>query len=261
MGEKLTTYQGLCNIGEWHSHHRIGLPSPSRGDQTTVWKHMESVAGGRFLVFIASISGSKSRPDVNIGCFMFCSETRTMTEGLLTTLQKCSPIRGQFNDASFEPGPERGVSWVDFIEAIRKEIGDTIMGSHKVSQYKQLSVRPKGRPYEKTSTRQATDKTNLKSSTHNASYGSTNHSEVPKNMPSKPIKKTKSKKSSELKSDDVITKQPMTPMRDLVSPCPTSGSNDGSKSPSIFAIFDCCIACKCNKYNRLNEEEYTTMFT
>ncbi len=121
MGERLTTYQGLCNIGEWHSHHRIGLPSPSRGDQTTVWKHMESVAGGRFLVFIASISGSKSRPHVNIGCFMFCSETRTMTQGLLITLQKCSPIRGQFNDASFEPGPEKGVSWVDFIEAIRKE--------------------------------------------------------------------------------------------------------------------------------------------
>ena len=71
MGNELTTSQGLCNIGEWHSHHRIDLPSPSQGDQTTVWNRMDSIAGGRFLFFIASITVSNEQPHVNIGCFMF----------------------------------------------------------------------------------------------------------------------------------------------------------------------------------------------
>ena len=53
----LTSSQGLCNIGEWHSHHTLGLAEPSDGDQQTVWNHIPSVAGGRFLVFIANIRG------------------------------------------------------------------------------------------------------------------------------------------------------------------------------------------------------------
>ena len=52
----LTSSQGLCNIGEWHSHHRLGLAKPSHGDQNTVWKHLPTIAGGRFIVFIANIS-------------------------------------------------------------------------------------------------------------------------------------------------------------------------------------------------------------
>ncbi|XP_028402840.1 uncharacterized protein LOC114525641 [Dendronephthya gigantea] len=112
VGEKLTKSQGLCNIGEWHSHHRIGMPTPSYGDQTTVWSNMDSVAGGRFLVFIASISDSFKKPSVSIRCFMFT--TKDMSEGSLQILQGYSPIRGQFNDVA--PGPEQGVGWEDFVK-------------------------------------------------------------------------------------------------------------------------------------------------
>ena len=35
------------------------------------------------------------------------------------TLQGNSPIRGQFNDVSFEPGPEEGVTWGTFVEAVK----------------------------------------------------------------------------------------------------------------------------------------------
>jgi hypothetical protein len=56
----LTSSQGLCNIGEWHSHHTLGLAEPSYGDQQTVWNHISTVAGGRFLVFIANIRGTAS---------------------------------------------------------------------------------------------------------------------------------------------------------------------------------------------------------
>lgn len=122
-GKELTTSQGLCNIGEWHSHHRINLPEPSEGDQTTVWKHVKSFSGGRFLLLIATIVGSAENPRVKVGCFMFSYETKEMSKGTLVTLKGASPIREQFDDKSFQSGPEDCVSWVDFVaahEAARK---------------------------------------------------------------------------------------------------------------------------------------------
>ena len=122
-GKELTTSQGICNIGEWHSHHRINLPEPSEGDQTTVWKHVKSFSGGRFLLLIATIDGSAENPRVEVGCFMFSYETKEMSKGKLVTLKGASPIREQFDDKSFQSGPEDCVSWVDFFaahEAARK---------------------------------------------------------------------------------------------------------------------------------------------
>ena len=121
-GKELTTSQGICNIGEWHSHHRINLPEPSEGDQTTVWKHVKSFSGGRFLLLIATIDGSAENR-VKVGCFMFSYETKEMSKGTLVTLKGASPIREQFDDKSFQSGPEDCVSWVDFFaahEAARK---------------------------------------------------------------------------------------------------------------------------------------------
>jgi hypothetical protein len=36
-GNYLTQQHGLCNIGQWHSHHRLSLTRPSGGDENTVW--------------------------------------------------------------------------------------------------------------------------------------------------------------------------------------------------------------------------------
>jgi len=40
VGNQLTTKEGLCHIGEWHSHHTLGLTRPSGGDENTVWSNM-----------------------------------------------------------------------------------------------------------------------------------------------------------------------------------------------------------------------------
>lgn len=272
MGDELTTSQGLCNIGEWHSHHRIDLPSPSQGDQTTVWNHMDSIAGGRFLVFIASITGSKKQPYVNIGCFMFSSDTRKMSEGSLMTLQGSSPIRGQFNDVSFEPGPEKGVSWGTFIEAVKasQNVKNKRMLTHgnsvedenglkstqkrnpnkpavtlgnrhnheTTSTVEDLNESQPGKEHRREKTRDVTDKTRLISSTPSATYGST------KSVRSKSTKK-KTKKNSEGHDiiDEVITTPPEDPfnrpLRDVTSPTPSSDNNDRNKSTSIFC---CCNA-------------------
>lgn len=78
-GSHLTEQYGVCHIGEWHSHHSLGLAHPSGGDQNTVWSNMPKYGFKRFIVFIANIDkGRPSRksatvPDlsVGLGCFLF----------------------------------------------------------------------------------------------------------------------------------------------------------------------------------------------
>lgn len=39
-GNFFTRQHGLCNIGQWHSHHKLALSEPSNGDHNTVWSNM-----------------------------------------------------------------------------------------------------------------------------------------------------------------------------------------------------------------------------
>ena len=109
-GDYLTSNQGICNIGEWHSHHRLGLAYPSTGDQNTVWRHMPEC--GRFLVFIANI---QLRGKVKVGCFIFNNATGAMMQCKMKLLMNCSPIRHSFEQTRiFESETEDGHDWVTF---------------------------------------------------------------------------------------------------------------------------------------------------
>ena len=68
VGNYLTSNKGLCNIGEWHSHHQLNLPRPSDGDKTTIWRNMPDCGLKRFLLIIATITPHNQ---VNINGFMF----------------------------------------------------------------------------------------------------------------------------------------------------------------------------------------------
>lgn len=110
VGDYLTSTEGICNIGEWHSHHRLGLAYPSTGDQNTVWRHMPEC--GRFLVFIANI---QSLGNVSAGCFMFDNATREMKQGRMKVLMNCSPIRHAFEQKrQFQSKSENGHDWITF---------------------------------------------------------------------------------------------------------------------------------------------------
>ena len=67
VGDLLTNEEGLCHIGEWHSHHTLGLTRPSGGDENTVWSNMGRYKLHRFFLFIATITG----PNVGVKCFQF----------------------------------------------------------------------------------------------------------------------------------------------------------------------------------------------
>mgnify|MGYP002803589723 FL=1 len=70
-GSYLTHQHGLCNIGQWHSHHRLSLTRPSGGDENTVWGNMPNLGLNRYIVFIATINGYGKSTKVSINPYLF----------------------------------------------------------------------------------------------------------------------------------------------------------------------------------------------
>ena len=68
-GKYLTKNHGLCNIGQWHSHHRLSLTYPSGGDENIVWENMRKHGLSRYIVFIATIQNATV--ETNVNCFLF----------------------------------------------------------------------------------------------------------------------------------------------------------------------------------------------
>ncbi len=100
VGNYITRNHGLCNIGQWHSHHRLDLPKPSIGDENTVWSNMPGLGMERYVVFIATIKDSRIgifEPTVNVNCFLFEIENESklpVLDGEICELkQQCSPVR------------------------------------------------------------------------------------------------------------------------------------------------------------------------
>ena len=99
VGSYLTQNEGMCHIGEWHSHHQLGLARPSGGDENTVWNNMPTYNLKRFVIFIANIQSSKHSYNVNVGCFLFeiddDGKHMNVLPGKFTILQKNSPLSGK----------------------------------------------------------------------------------------------------------------------------------------------------------------------
>ena len=99
VGSYLTQNEGVCHIGEWHSHHQLGLAKPSRGDENTVWNNMPTYNLKRFVIFIANIQSSRDSYNVNVGCFLFEIDDEgkhmSVLPGKFTILQKNSPLSGK----------------------------------------------------------------------------------------------------------------------------------------------------------------------
>lgn len=99
VGSYLTENEGVCHIGEWHSHHQLGLARPSGGDENTVWNNMPTYNLKRFVIFIANIQSSKQNYKVNVGCFLFEIDDQgkhmDVLPGKFTILQRTSPLLGK----------------------------------------------------------------------------------------------------------------------------------------------------------------------
>ncbi len=97
-GNYLTQQHGLCNIGQWHSHHRLSLTRPSGGDENTVWGNMPNLGLNRYIVFIATINGYDKSTKVSINPYLFEINQRgarlPVASGILKVLKgQESPFR------------------------------------------------------------------------------------------------------------------------------------------------------------------------
>ena len=100
VGSHLTRKEGLCHIGEWHSHHTIGLKRPSGGDERTVWTNMPKYGLSRFLLFIANIENRDL--SASAGCFLFefenTNKRKQVRQGKFVLLQNESPFRSRCHE-------------------------------------------------------------------------------------------------------------------------------------------------------------------
>jgi len=114
-GEILRSKHGLQHIGEWHSHHQMGLAEPSQGDENTVFRALERYNFSRFLLGIANLrrrsEGYRQRWTVNIGSFLFTSSRRNAQVGACVVLQGESPIRSNMRGSFRNHDPQLKKSW------------------------------------------------------------------------------------------------------------------------------------------------------
>lgn len=98
-GEVLRKKHGLQHIGEWHSHHQMGLAQPSGGDEQTVFNALRTYNFPKFLLCIANLRSETGMSSVfkkyrvKIGCFLFTSSYSRYQTGSWVILPEQSPIR------------------------------------------------------------------------------------------------------------------------------------------------------------------------
>jgi hypothetical protein len=99
-GEILRTKHGLQHIGEWHSHHQMGLAQPSGGDEQTVFNALRRYNFPKFLLCIANLRpeggfSSITNYKVNVGCFLFTPSYPHYQTGAWVVLPSQSPIHNE----------------------------------------------------------------------------------------------------------------------------------------------------------------------
>ena len=116
IGTVLNQSHGLQYIGEWHSHHKMGLAHPSGGDCDTVSKVFETQPFDDFFLCIVNLracNGTRGNQsmEVTAGAFHFVRSQRTPTTAAWVVLETDSPVAAQiYSDPSLglrSPQPQR----------------------------------------------------------------------------------------------------------------------------------------------------------
>ena len=96
-GRELRKHHGLLHMGEWHSHHRLGLKHPSAHDCDTVSSCIDEAGLPRFLLTICTID---SRNDTLLNGFLFDRGVTGFQPLAWVVLPGISPVRSHMEQAS-----------------------------------------------------------------------------------------------------------------------------------------------------------------
>jgi hypothetical protein len=109
-GRHLYQTHGLQHIGEYHSHHRLGLNEPSAGDVRTVQKGMKENNWTRFVLLIATIDG-KRQLQVTQHFYLFTKGQSYLPKPLsVRVLPSVSPIRQCVDERHWPAEPIKQLS-------------------------------------------------------------------------------------------------------------------------------------------------------
>jgi predicted nuclease with TOPRIM domain len=100
VGTALNQSHGLQYIGEWHSHHLMGLARPSGGDSATVASILENQPLADFFLCIVNLreeGGLLGRPSLKMtaGAFHFVRGRKEPATASWVVLEEDSPIAAQ----------------------------------------------------------------------------------------------------------------------------------------------------------------------
>ncbi|WP_030441317.1 Mov34/MPN/PAD-1 family protein [Actinoplanes subtropicus] len=97
-GRRAQDQYGLQHIGDWHSHHELGLAEPSSGDVSTALRTLELNGFTRFLIFVANIRAGERAMirrrftgQVQINAFLFERGRPSFRRGRFQVLPGESP--------------------------------------------------------------------------------------------------------------------------------------------------------------------------
>ena len=89
VGDILTREYGLQHIGEWHSHHQLGLNHPSGHDAQTMHHSIDALHLGQFLLCIGTTNGRSA----NINAFTFYEDDNAYYPSTWHIKAAASPYR------------------------------------------------------------------------------------------------------------------------------------------------------------------------
>ncbi len=111
QGVRLYDRHGLQHVGQWHSHHRLGVNLPSAGDIRTVVRGMAARNWSRFLLMIATLPPHSDSP-VMQNYYLVRPDGRHRPVRI-QVLNGGSPFRTRPDEPREEPilRPAEGVHW------------------------------------------------------------------------------------------------------------------------------------------------------
>lgn len=111
MGLCLYDQHGLQHVGEWHSHHQLGVNHPSQGDIRTVVRGIATKNWPRFLLMIATLPPHPDSPVLQ-NYYLVRPDGRHWPLRI-QVLDSGSPFRTEPDDPREEPilKPPAGVHW------------------------------------------------------------------------------------------------------------------------------------------------------
>ena len=101
---------GLRYLGDWHSHHRLGLATPSGGDQGRIERVAAKNNFDEMVEFIITFASSNdTRKKINIHPYLYLDlPSHVLTQAVLIVLKGASPVRSALIAASSLPEQHLG---------------------------------------------------------------------------------------------------------------------------------------------------------